>query len=315
MRRSAISAQLSSISGRRKRTHLNPMSFRGCLLDSHVVTVSSANRIKTDNMSITKKRSNASPLQSALGSVPLQFRSKIVASYIELRRRYSEGRIDSAGLSAGKFCESILRFLQQYLTGAHTTFGTQIPNFHAECEKLGQTPKTAGPESLRVVVPRALAFLYTLRNKRGIGHVGGDVDANAVDGATHESNFQLDSFCELIQVFHSLSLEDAQALVDSLAARNLPLVWDVGGKKRILASGLDYKQQVLLLLATVTTETAVLTEDLFDWTEYSNLGVFKRAVLSALHKSRLVEYDKTKRVGNSLAQRKQVMWTTNFSRR
>ena len=243
-------------------------------------------------MSITKKRSNASPLQSALGSVPLQFRSKIVASYIELRRRYSEGRIDSAGLSAGKFCESILRFLQQYLTGAHTTFGTQIPNFHAECEKLGQTPKTAGPESLRVVVPRALAFLYTLRNKRGIGHVGGDVDANAVDGATM-SRISDWILCELIRVFHSLSLEDAQALVDSLAARNLPLVWDVGGKKRILASGLDYKQQVLLLLATVTTETAVLTEDLFDWTEYSNLGVFKRAVLSALHKSRLVEYDKT----------------------
>jgi hypothetical protein len=36
----------------------------------------------------------------------------------------------------------------------------------------------------------------------------------------------------------------------------------------------------------------VLTEDLVSWTEYSNAVVFKRSVLRALHRDRLVEYDR-----------------------
>jgi hypothetical protein len=31
---------------------------------------------------------------------------------------------------------------------------------------------------------QAIAFVYTMRNKRDIGHVGGDLDANETDAAT-----------------------------------------------------------------------------------------------------------------------------------
>jgi hypothetical protein len=240
-------------------------------------------------MSTTRR--SASPLETALGAIPASFRSKIIASYIELRRRFAEGRHDSAGMSVGKLCESVLRFLQHHLTGTSAPFGTQIPNLSAECEKLGQTSKTAGPESLRIIIPRALSFMYTVRNKRGIGHIGGDVDANGIDSATmvRVADWVM---AELLRVFHNLSLEDAQSLVDSIATRNLPLVWEVGGRRRILAGGLDYKEQVLLLLASAPTAQGVLTEDLVDWTEHSNSTVFKRSVLGALHQARLIEYDR-----------------------
>lgn len=235
-------------------------------------------------------RKSTSLLEPAFGSIPTQFRGKIIKSYLEIKRRHSEGRHESAGLSGGKLCESVLRLLQHQLTGSFTAFGTPIQNFHDECEKLGKVAKTTGNESLRIVLPRALALLYTLRNKRGIGHVGGDVDANAVDSAT-VSRLADWIVCELIRVFHSLSLEDAQALVDSLASRNLPHVWQVSGKKRVLTQGLDFKQQVLLLLYS-DTDSGVLTEDLFSWTEYSNLAMFKKSVLGALHNKRLIEYDR-----------------------
>ena len=143
---------------------------------------------------------------------------------------------------------------------------------------------------MRIVIPRALAFLYTLRNKRGIGHIGGDIDANAIDAATMARLADW-VICELIRVFHTMSLEDAQSLVDSLASRNLPHVWEVAGKKRVLASNLDYKQQVLLLLYS-SSDSGVLIEDLFDWTEYSNLGMFKKSVLDPLHRARQIEYDR-----------------------
>jgi len=235
-------------------------------------------------------RKTQAPLEAALASIPTQFRGRIIKAYLEIKRHHSEARHESTGLSAGKLCEGVIRFLQHHLTASFVPFGTPVQNFQDECGKLGTFSKTAGLESLRIVVPRALAFLYTLRNKRGIGHVGGDVDANAVDSATIARLADW-VICELIRVFHNLSLEDAQALVDSLASRDLPHVWEVAGKKRVLRHGLEFKQQVLLLLYS-DTATGLLTEDLFAWTEYSNLGMFKRSVLGALHTKRLIEYDR-----------------------
>src|SRR5690348_6965355 len=126
-----------------------------------------ARRMQRGNMSISR---NSSPLDAALSKIPATFRSRILSAYIELKDRHSraqfDSNFDSAGLSAGKFCESVLRFLQQTLTGAHVAFGKHIPNFADECRALVSLPQTAGPESLRIIIPRALVFLYTLRGKR-----------------------------------------------------------------------------------------------------------------------------------------------------
>jgi hypothetical protein len=232
-------------------------------------------------------------LDTALSGIDKAFRKRIVEAYLELKKRHSkalyDGAWDASGLSAGKFCEATLRFLQKHLTGTNVAFGTHIPNFPDECRKLVGLPATSGHESLRIIVPRALVFLYTLRGKRGIGHVGGDVEANEIDAATILRTCDW-VVCELVRVFHSLSLEEAQTLVDGLAQRTIPDIWSVAGKKRVLRDGLSFKQQVLLLLYH-DTESAVVAEDLLAWTEYSNPSVFKRDVLKPLHRTRLIEYD------------------------
>lgn len=95
----------------------------------------------------------------------------------------------------------------------------------------------------------------------------------------------------MIRVFHNLSLEEAQSIVDTLSSRNLPDIWEVGGKKRVLKLGLDYKQKALLLAYT-NVQGGVLVEDLFKWAEHSNLSEFKRSILKPLHQKRLIEYDR-----------------------
>ncbi len=237
-------------------------------------------------MSTAKPRS---PLQDALASIPIDFRTRIVRCYLDLKSRHAEGKHDAAGVSAGKLCESVVRLLQHELKKPVTPFGQQLTNVAGECESFAQVPKTMGNESLRIVIPRALAFLYTLRNKRGIGHVGGDVDANAIDGATIARLADW-VFCELIRIFHNLSFEDADALVSSLASRDIPDIWEVGGKRRVLREDLDFKQKTLLLLYT-SVESAVLAEDLFSWSKYSNFAVYKKKVLGQLDSANLVEYD------------------------
>jgi len=228
-------------------------------------------------------------LEDALSPLQAALRTRLLQRYRELKSAFVRGEYDACGLRVGRLCEILLRILQDELSGSFTPLGAKIQNFTDECLKLERLPTTAGPESLRIIMPRALNFAYSLRNKRGFGHEGGEVDANEIDAATA---VRVADWCiaELVRVFHAISLEEGQALLDAIAERELPSVWSVGGKKRILVGGLTYKEQTLLLLYSDVGEP-VLVEDLFSWTEHSHLPTFRRDVLVELHKARLIEYD------------------------
>jgi hypothetical protein len=229
-------------------------------------------------------------LATAFSAISSKFRKPLLKYYRLLKSAYAEGQFDACGLRVGKFCETMLRFLQNELTGTHIPFGRRIRNFQEECANLEQQPKTSGVESFRIVIPRAMSFLYTMRNKRDVGHTAGDLDANEIDAAACVRLADW-CICELLRVMYALPLEEAQQLLDSIAERKLPFVWEVMGRKRILARGLDYRSQVLLLLYS-EPDVGVAAEDLYEWTEHSNKSNFKIAVIGALHKKRLVEHDK-----------------------
>jgi hypothetical protein len=230
-----------------------------------------------------------SPLEAALADVPDKFRKRLIAYYESLKREHAAARYEAAGVAAGKFCEIVLRLLQQAVSGSSTEFGTKISNFVDECRKLENLKRSAAIESLRIVIPRALVFMYTIRNKRGIGHVGGDIEANRIDSATLTRLADW-VVCELIRIYHGLSLEEAQDLIDTLATRSLPEIWEVAGKRRVLREGLSASQQALLLLYA-DPSSYVLAEDLCSWVEYSRPSEFRRKVLRPLHKKRLIEFD------------------------
>jgi hypothetical protein len=228
-------------------------------------------------------------LENALQGITGGLRDKLIAAYLEIKKSDKESRFDAAGIAAGKFCELVLRVTQDAVTGTYTPLGSQLPNFADECRKLITHHGGSAPESLKVIIPRALSFLYTLRNKRGIGHVGGDVDANRIDSATIARNADW-IVCELIRVYHKLSLEEAQDLVDNLSVRSIPDIWEVAGKRRVLRDGLSNAQKVLLLLYS-TADSAVLVEDLCAWLEYGRVSDFKRRLLAQMHKEKLLEHD------------------------
>lgn len=230
-----------------------------------------------------------SQLDQAVSGIPSAFRTRLVRSYEEIKNNNLQGRFEATGLAAGKFCEIVLRLLQQIVTGKFTPFGTRIPNFIDECRRIESSPSTAAIESIRLTIPRCIVFLYTMRNKRGIGHVGGDVEANAIDSITI-ARLSDWTMCELIRIFHNLPLEEAQDLIDTLTTRNLPLIWKVGGKKRVLRQDLSARDQTLLLIYGEHAST-VLAEDICSWVEYNQLSMFKRNVLRPLHRARLVEFD------------------------
>jgi hypothetical protein len=148
------------------------------------------------------------------------------------------------------------------------------------------------PRSLRIQVPRMLVALYEIRNNRGVGHAGGDVDPSHMDAVAvlYMSKWLM---AELIRVFHNVTTSEATDAVDLLVERELPTVWSVDGKKRVLAGKLNQWDKTLLLL--YSEPGAVAETDLPTWIEAANASRYRRDVLHKAHRERLLEYDQINR--------------------
>jgi hypothetical protein len=142
--------------------------------------------------------------------------------------------------------------------------------------------------SARILIPRMMLGLYDIRNNRGVGHAGAEVDPNHMD-ATAVLYTAKWLVAELVRLLHTLSTEEATAIVDGLIAREVAWVWTHEDKKRVLRTGMTWKEQTLALLLT---EAGDVTEaELLRWLEHPRLASFRQDVLKPLHKARLVEYD------------------------
>jgi hypothetical protein len=118
-----------------------------------------------------------------------------------------------------------------------------------------------------------LPALYEVRNNRGVGHVGGDVDPNHMDATVVIAmcNWIL---AEMVRVMHSLSISEAQVLVDGIAERRVPLVWQLGEVRRLLDPDIRIRDALLILLSS--SNSPVNLETIRDWAMYDNKQYFNR---------------------------------------
>ena len=185
-------------------------------------------------------------------------------------------------LSGGRFCEIVYTILQGYSAGNYPPSPVKPPTFVDACRALETT--ISSPRSFQILIPRILPALYEIRNNRGVGHVGGDVDSNHIDALAVVS---ISSWimAELIRVFHNVDIQDAQKIADSLVDRRIPLVWQSGDIRRVLQPTLTIRKQVLLLSSVSETVTK---GDLIRWIEPSNRTYFSR-LLRGMHDERLID--------------------------
>jgi hypothetical protein len=135
------------------------------------------------------------------------------------------------------------------------------------------------------LIPRLLPALFEVRNNRGVGHAGGDVDPNHMDAV-----FVMTScswiMAELVRVFHNVPIQEAQSVVDKLVERRTSLLWIGNATRRVLDPKMGLRDQILLLLCTSTNKVPIL--ELQAWTDYRNGAYFKK-LLRRMHKDRLIE--------------------------
>jgi hypothetical protein len=99
---------------------------------------------------------------------------------------------------------------------------------------------------------------------------------------------------ELLRVLHRRTVDEAAELVDAIVEREVPLVWRVGDKLRVLDTRMQMRDKALVLLHS---SAGPLSEaDLVAWVEHSNPSVFRRDVLRLAHRAKLIEYDRAARI-------------------
>ena len=223
---------------------------------------------------------------SALAAIPSGLRDPLLEEYRQITKNFAEHRWSPAELSGGKFCEIVYSILVGHAAGTYPAKPSKPQDFPTACKKLEANKGV--PRSFQILIPRMLPALYEVRNNRGVGHVGGDVDPNHMDATVVLSmcNWVM---AELVRVFHALDTATAQGVVDSLAERRTPLVWQSGDLKRVLDTAIPLPDQILLLIAS--SPGAVATADVLEWTDYKNKAYFKK-LLQKLHESRMLNLSK-----------------------
>jgi hypothetical protein len=225
---------------------------------------------------------------SLLATIPEALRKELLAAYSEIIVNYRERRWEPSELNGGKLCEVVYTILRGYIDNSYPIRSMKPTNMLDACRALERASSAEIPRSVRIQIPRMLIALYEIRNNRGVGHTGGDVNPNHMD-ATCVIEMSKWILSELIRIFHNVSTDKATAVVDILVERTLPLVWAVDGKLRVLDTGLTMLQKTLTLL--YHKFQAVPESDLFRWVEHTNATVFRRDVLRRAHKAKLIEYN------------------------
>ncbi len=230
-------------------------------------------------------------LSTLLPTVPTEIVDELESSYSEIKKNFREGRYEPSELDGAKFCEVVYRLLEWYTSTAntYTPFGSRINNFEKGARDFGNLP-SAFPDSIRLHIPRVLIPLYSIRNNRGVGHVGGDVNPNYMDAVYVVSACDW-VLAELIRVFHNVEPAKAARLVQGIVTKKVPLIWEVGTIKRVLDPNLSYTDKALALLYS-EYPGSVSESTLLKWVEHSNPSVFREDILLVCHRQRLIEYNK-----------------------
>jgi len=231
--------------------------------------------------------STAGGKEALFGPLSAGLRDSLLKALNEIVRNFREGRWEPASLNGGKLCEAAYTVVRGFADGSYPDKPTKPANMVDACKDLERAGAQV-PRSVRIQIPRMIVALYEIRNNRGVGHAGGDIDPNRMDAMVVISMAKW-IVADLIRLLYKTDTDTATKAVESLCDRTVPIVWTVGEHKKVLNPSLTMKEKMLILLYS---EAGPVAESaLCGWVEYSNATVFRLEVIRPAHKAQLVHYD------------------------
>jgi hypothetical protein len=177
--------------------------------------------------------------------LPAELTNEVLEGYAEAKRRYYLGDHRPTAVEGGRFCEAVTRVLEHAALGKYTPLGKTLPGLNDK--RLEQFAKSGhANESIRRHIPKALYFVYGIRNTRDIAHLGDGIDPNMQD-ATLVVNILDWMMAELVRVFHTVSADEAHAIITGLVTREVPVIEEIDGQP-VCSKDLTVADRILVFL-------------------------------------------------------------------
>jgi hypothetical protein len=193
--------------------------------------------------------------------IPAVLVTELLEAYSEAKRRFHLGDLRPNIVEGGRFSEAVFRILQWATdSGNFTPLGQALPGVPNLLNTLAQ--RTGHDDSLRLHIPRVLQGIYQIRNTRNGPHLG-PINVNQMDATlvVHDMDWVL---AELVRLYHNISANDAQALVDDLVAKEVPAIQVFGSYPKLLRN-VTLPEHLLILLYW-RGEKGATRQELSTWT-------------------------------------------------
>lgn len=224
-------------------------------------------------------------------SIPQDLRRELEDDYLEIKHNFALGKYKPSEMGGGHFCETVYRILECHSdpSGSFTSLKANVGDFRRLQRRLMKNKQLH--ETVRFHLPNALSTIYDIRSRRGAAHKSADVNPNYMDAALIAAAADW-VMAELVRMLHNIDIDEARNVVESIVTKNIPIIWQIGDRRRVLDSSLSEKQVVVALLY-FDHPKPIVKNDLVEWVESKNPFRLRTQHLPALHKSRLIDVEKT----------------------
>ncbi len=207
--------------------------------------------------------------------MPLDLADEVLAGYAEAKRRYYLGDHRPTAVEGGRFCEAVTRVLEHELMGSYTQLGKTLPPLNDKrLQAFAQAPHAH--ESVRRHIPKALYFIYGIRNTRDVAHLGDGIDPNLQDATLVVSTLDW-IMAELVRVFHSVTPDEAHAIITDLVTREIPVVEEIDGQP-VCSKHLAVGDLLLVFLYRAGRDAGLSVPELQRQMRYSDRSNLNKAI-------------------------------------
>src|SRR5713226_2341532 len=176
--------------------------------------------------------------------IPANLVDETLSTYTEAKRRFHLGDHRPQEVEGGRFSEAVFRVLQHLCGLPMTPVGKQLPGVDTLLRQIENV--TTQPDSIRIHIPRTLRLIYDIRNKRDAAHLGDGIDPNLQDATLVIGNMDW-VMAELVRLYHKMSAEVAQRVIEEFVTKEIPAVEEIDGQPIVLTD-LKPRDQAMLML-------------------------------------------------------------------
>jgi hypothetical protein len=222
--------------------------------------------------------------------LPGRLVDELLDAHEEVKRNYFLGGLRLSAVEGGRFSEAAFRLLEAATEMPATPLGMQLDSERL-MRSLANLPAANHQESLRIHIPRALRLVYDIRNKRDAAHLADGIDPNVQDAALVVANVDW-VLAEFVRLYHNVSADEAQRIVEELVTRQAPVIQDFNGFLKVLKPSLGASEHMLVLLYQQGAKGATF-EQLTSWARPPMRRNLRRTLQGLVEEKDFVHFDGT----------------------